>query len=105
MSPILIGILALVSLGVIVATWKAPRLTSIILWSTLAAIMVSAAFGVVGPGPVRERVLWVLLLFPIPWVAFQFWCYWEQKPWRVVTGLISLSMISGAIIMTVDMQV
>ena len=105
MSPVLMGVLAVTGIGVIAATWKAPRLTSIILWAMIAAVTVSAAIAVIGPGPLRERVLWTILLFPVTWTALQFWCYWEQKPWRVVTGLIALSVASGIIIATVELQI
>lgn len=98
MNPVLIGVAIAVVAGVSVATWKAPRLTSIILWSLVATIFFTATLLVKGPGPFAERALWITLTVPIIWTAFQFWTYWDAKPWRVAAGLISLSAICAVIV-------
>lgn len=98
MSPVVIGILAAVVIGLGVATWKAPRLTSVIVWSLVAAILASAALLLTLPGPFADVARWITLAVPLIWVGFQFWCYWHKKGWRVATGLIAVSLVSGLII-------
>ena len=104
MSPVLIGILIAVLVGLAVATWKAPRLTSILIWAMVAAVLVSAAGALMAPGAVRERVLWTIMLFPVVWVALQFWCYWDQRKWRVVSGLLLMSAVSGVIVAITELD-
>ena len=98
MSPVMIFIVIAPLLLVAFCTWKAPRLMSIILWSLVAAIFFSSAVLLKGPGPFSEKALWITIAVPLIWTAFQFWTYWDGKAWRVTTGLISISIISGAIV-------
>jgi len=98
MNPILIGVLLVLFAGIGLATWKAPRLTSVILWALLATIFSSAALLLVLPGPFSEKALWVALSVPLIWVAFQFWCYWDSRKWRVTGGLIAISIMSGIVV-------
>ncbi len=84
------------------ATYRAPRLTSIIVWSLTATIFVSAALLQKAPGPFSEKALWLTLLVPVIWTGFQFWTYWDGKPWRVAGGLISMTVIGMAVILFSD---
>lgn len=59
MSPIVIGIVVVVLAGIIAATVKAPRLTSVILWSLVATIFFTAALLLTAPGPFSEKALWI----------------------------------------------
>ena len=43
MSPIILGILGVVLALIGFFTWKAPRLTSVILWALIASMLFSAA--------------------------------------------------------------
>ena len=96
-----IGIIlaALISIGV--ATWRAPRLTSILIWTSLAATLISTAGIMIMPGDLANNLIWLSLLFPLIWIALQFWCYWDASKWRVSGGLISLSIVSGLAVSTV----
>ena len=105
MSPVTVCLVLAAVAGLGWATWKAPRLTSVIWWSFLAAILVSAALNVVAPGPFRDKVLWLALLLPFVWVGFQFWCYWDRRPGRPALGLIGLSVASGLIVALTDSPV
>ena len=105
MSPVVIGVLLAVVGGLGVATWKAPRLTSVIWWSFLAAILVSAALNITLPGAFRDKTLWLAFLVPFIWVGFQFWCYWDGRPARVALGLIGLSAASGLVVAFSDAPV
>ncbi|MEM8770804.1 MAG: hypothetical protein AAGD92_04045 [Pseudomonadota bacterium] len=98
MSPILIGVIVTVLIALAAATWKAPRLTSIILWSLVATIFVTAALLIKAPGQFSERALWLTLAVPIIWTAFQFWTYWDSNKWRVAFGLIAFSVVGGVIV-------
>ena len=100
MSPVVLGILGVLLIGLAVATWKAPRLTSVIWWALVASMLFSAALLLTLPIPFRSLALWMALAVPIIWVAFQFWCYWDGKGWRVATGMILISIVSGAIVFT-----
>lgn len=44
------------------ATWKAPQLTSVILWALVATIFLGAALLIAFPGPFAEKAIWLSLL-------------------------------------------
>jgi len=95
---------ALFTFGLVTAltawTVHAPRLTSVILWSLVASMLLSAALMLTLPIEFRALALWMALAVSLIWVAFQFWCYWDKHGWRVASGLIAVSMISGYIVFT-----
>ncbi|MEM9179477.1 MAG: hypothetical protein AAGA89_07180 [Pseudomonadota bacterium] len=96
---------ALFTFGLVTAltawTVHAPRLTSVIFWSLLASMLLSAALLLTLPIEFRALAIWMALAVSLIWVAFQFWCYWDKRGWRVATGLILVSMVSGYIVFTV----
>lgn len=100
---------ALFIYGVVTAltawTVAAPRLTSVILWSMVAAMLISSALLVLIPGNVLAVGIGIALGVSFLWVGFQFWCYWDKHGWRVATGLISISVISGIIAFSVPPSV
>ncbi|MEL6243807.1 MAG: hypothetical protein AAFQ21_00575 [Pseudomonadota bacterium] len=100
MSPIILGILVVVLALIGFFTWKAPRLTSVILWALIASMLFSAALLLTLPVEFKSLALWMALAVPIIWVAFQFWCYWDKRGWRVTAGLITISILSGAVVFT-----
>ena len=101
MSPVVLGVLA-AFLGLIAFfTWKAPRLTSVIWWALIASMLLGAALLLTLPLEFRSLALWMALAVPLIWVAFQFWCYWDKRAWRVATGLIVISVVSGYIVITI----
>lgn len=81
-------------------TVHAPRLTSVILWSIVASMLLSAALLLTLPIEFRALALWMALAVSLIWVAFQFWCYWDKHGWRVAAGLITVSVVSGYIVFT-----
>lgn len=95
--------------GVVIAltawTVAAPRLTSVILWSMIAALLGSSALSVIIPGNFLAVGIGVALAVSLIWVAFQFWCYWDKHGWRVASSLITISIISGIIAFTVPPSV
>lgn len=98
MSAVAMGLSGLGVLLLGLATWKAPRLTSIIVWALLATIFFTSVIFIHGPGPLSEKGVWLTLLVPIVWTGFQFWTYWDGNPWRVAAGLIAITVICAAII-------
>ena len=98
MSPVLIGILIVSVLALAFFTWKAPRLTSIIIWALVATIFFCSALLLTGPGSFSEKALWITLAVPWVWMGFQFWVYWEKRAWFVTAALIAISVISGTIV-------
>lgn len=92
----LLGIATLGGLGL--ATWKAPRLTSVTILSLLTTIFVTSAILIHGPGPFDERAVWMTMFIPILWIILQLWCYWDGKPWRVVGGQIGMIVVSAIIV-------
>lgn len=100
MSPLITGVILALLIGVGVATWRAPRLTSILIWTTLATTLVGSAGFMNMPGDIANNLFWVMLLFPLIWIALQFWCYWDASKWRVAGGLIALCIVSGVMVFT-----
>lgn len=98
MSPFILVVSLTVLVAAIWASWKAPRLTSSLLWVLLATLFFSAALISIVPGGLRLRLIWTSLLLPFIWVGFLFWCHWEQQRWRVPLGMIGLTMLSGVLV-------
>ena len=97
MTPVLIGISCSILIGLAFATWKAPRLTSTLLWSLTAAFAICAAISQVSPGSELDRASFFAVGMPVVWAGLQFWCYWHASKWRVVGGLVSLTAIGSAV--------
>jgi len=102
MSPVILGIVAVVFAGIGFSTWKAPRLTSVIFWALIATLFLGAAALIVLPGAFSEKALWMSLVLPVIWAAVQFWTYWEKRAWVVAGGLIAVTIICGIIIFTME---
>ncbi|MEM1380701.1 MAG: hypothetical protein AAGH41_08760 [Pseudomonadota bacterium] len=102
MSPIVIGVALAVVVAIGLATWKAPRLTSVILWALVATIFLGAALLIAFPGPFAEKAIWLSLLVPVIWAGLQFWVYWERRSWVVASGLIGISLASAALVFTLE---
>ncbi|MEM9667309.1 MAG: hypothetical protein AAF950_00160 [Pseudomonadota bacterium] len=102
MSPLILCVVGALILLIGFFTWKAPRLTSVIWWSLVTTIFVTAALLLALPGPFSEKALWITIFVPLIWVLFQFWCYWDGNKWRVAGGLIATSAISAIIVFSID---
>ncbi|MEO0464960.1 MAG: hypothetical protein AAF216_00330 [Pseudomonadota bacterium] len=102
MSPILIGTLAVLAVGIVAATWKAPRLTSVLVWALVATIFSSSALVLALPGKFSENALFVTVAVPFIWACYQFWCYWDASKWRVAGGLIAISIVGGVVIYLIE---
>lgn len=98
MNPVVIGILLAFVIGIGVATWKAPRLTSVIWWSLLATILFSAALLLSLPFEFGSLALWLTLAVPVIWMTFMFMCYWDKSKWRVPASLILISALSAVVV-------
>lgn len=81
-------------------TIAAPRLTSAIIWSFVAAMMLSSAALLKIPGNLLDVGFGIALAVSVIWVAFQFWCYWDKHSWRVATSLILVTAVSGYVVFT-----
>lgn len=102
MNLILMGAAGLGLAGIAFATYKAPRLTSVIFWSLVATLLLTSAMLLTLPGSFSEVALWLSLAVPIIWAAFQFWCYWDANKWRVAGGLIAFAAIGGVITFLIE---
>lgn len=98
MSPVAAGVLGALALALGLATWKAPRLTAILVWSLIATIFFSAAILVSAPGAFKDKALWMTLAVPLIWTVFQFLAYWLNKPWRAVFGMMAVSVAGAAVV-------
>lgn len=86
-------------------SWKKPRLSSIIIWATVATVLLTSAALIVIPGEFRAKAVWLSLSVPITWVAFQYWCYWADSQWKVLLSLVAISLLSVAVIFSVDLVI
>lgn len=98
MSPLLIAALIGALLVAVVATWKAPRMVSVLWWALAATMCITAAVAMNLPGDVRENLTALILIVPLIWVGLQFWAYWDRSKWRVASGMIGLCAASGLVI-------
>ncbi|MEM7730446.1 MAG: hypothetical protein AAF311_14450 [Pseudomonadota bacterium] len=100
MSSVMVGVAGATLLCLGVATWKAPRLTSVTVWALLAAIFLTAALLMHMPGSFSEKALWATLGVPVLWVGLQFWTYWDRRAWRATAGLIALTLLCAILVFT-----
>ncbi|MEO0550452.1 MAG: hypothetical protein AAFZ91_11075 [Pseudomonadota bacterium] len=82
-------------------TVTAPRLTSVLIWALIAAMMLSAALLLLLPINFSALAIWLTFIMPLLWVVIQFWCYWERRTWIIVTGLIVVSIASTLIVLLI----
>lgn len=90
MNPIAIGVLAAGLGGLGIATWKAPRLVGVLLWSLVVTIFISAVLFVHLPMSLAEKGSWITVMVPLLWVGFQFWAYWQSRKWIVILVFLGL---------------
>ena len=102
MSVIKIAIVALVLIGLGIFSWKKPRLSSILIWSLLATVLITTVILVTLPVDFSSKAQWLSFLVPLILVGFQYWCYWANSERLVLLGLVALSIVSGGIVMVVD---
>lgn len=102
MSPLIIGIVAVVVLSLAAATWRRPRLTSVTVWALVASIFFCSALLLTLPGEFKDVARWITFSVPFIWVAFQFYCYWDKKDWRVAANLIAISIVSGMVVFVTE---
>ncbi|MEM6914570.1 MAG: hypothetical protein AAF511_11400 [Pseudomonadota bacterium] len=102
MNPVLIGVLVMLFAGIGTATYKAPRLTSILFWSLTATVFSAAALLLIVPGPFSEVALWMSLAVPLIWAGFQFLCYWERNQWRVTALLIAVTVVGAVLVAFIE---
>ncbi|MEO0367811.1 MAG: hypothetical protein AAF197_03390 [Pseudomonadota bacterium] len=79
-------------------SYKAPRLTSILIWTVISTTFGSAALLLALPGDFAEKAILMSLSVPVSWVALQFWCYWDQSHWRVLFGNIAICVVGGIVV-------
>ncbi len=84
-------------------SWKKPRLSSILIWSMLAAMLLTSVVLLVMPAPFLDKATWLSLSLPITWCGLQYWCYWAESQWQVLFGLISLSIVSAVLILNLSL--
>ncbi|MFT5579607.1 MAG: hypothetical protein ACI9WS_002367 [Paraglaciecola psychrophila] len=100
MIQISLAVIALFALGIF--SWKRPRLSSIIFWSLISSIFITAAGLLILPGPFAEKARWIALSVPIIWVGIQYWCYSADNEEAVLLALISASIVGGSIVVSVN---
>ena len=105
MSAITITLALTSTLALGFFSWKKPRLSSIIIWTMVASVLLTSAALIVIPGEFRAKAVWLSMVVPIIWVAFQYWCYWADSQWKVLGSLITISLASIAIIFSVDLVI
>ena len=102
MNTMQITLVLILTIAVGVFSWKKPRLSSIIIWSTVATTLLVSAALIVIPGEFRAKAVWLPMLVPIIWVAFQYCSYWAESQWKVLGSLVAISLLSIAVIFNVD---
>lgn len=105
MSTIQISLAALLVITLGLFSWKKPRLSSIVIWAMVATVLLTSAALIVIPGEFRAKAVWLSMLVPIIWVAFQYWCYWADNQWKVLASMVAISLISIAVIFNVDLVI
>lgn len=98
MSAMVITIVLFITAALGLATWKAPRMTSVLVWAMVATILVVTVIAMNMPGDAVNNLIGLTLVFPLTWVGFQFWCYWDPSKWRVAAGHICICALSGVVV-------
>lgn len=98
MSPVVMGVLGTLLLGICYGTWRNPRLWSALFWAFVATFMLTAAIVVAFPADFAQKVFALTIVMPLVWVGFQFWLYWNPGRWTVTIVLFLISITSGVIV-------
>lgn len=76
------------------------RLLSLIVVSFLFTILFTSALIVAIPYDLTDKLIWVGMNVPLVWCGAMFYCYWDNKPWRPLVVLSSLSASAAIVIFT-----
>lgn len=98
MSEVTAGLIFTAVIALALATWRAPRITSILVWAMIATLLIVSAISMNLPGDVVNKLVGLALFLPLIWVGLQFWCFWDPSKWRVAGGLITICIVSGGIV-------
>ena len=88
-------------LGLLWSSWRKPRLTTSIVWSTTATIFGTAALALLLPSSLKPTLLWISIATPLIWVGFLFWCHWDERPYRPAIGMIAVTIAGIAAVVSV----
>lgn len=91
-----IGVPLLAALGYF--TYRAPRLSSTILWSLVTTIFLTAAIFLAFPADRSEMALYLTVIMPLVWVGLQFLAYWDAHKWRMPAAMLGVSCLSVLVI-------
>ncbi|MEL7198515.1 MAG: hypothetical protein AAGL10_09390 [Pseudomonadota bacterium] len=105
MSPVVMGVLGTLFLGICYGTWRNPRLWSALFWSFVATFMLTAALSVSFPAPFKDKVFALTIIMPLVWVGFQFWLYWNPGRWTVTLILFVITILSTATVLLIPTPV
>ena len=94
---------AVIALGLF--SWRKPRLSSVIVWSLVATVLLTSAALIVIPGKFSTKAIWLSLSVPITWAAFQYWCYWADSQWKVLCSLMTISFASAGVLVSFQVAV
>ncbi len=92
------AIIAIVFLGLAVATWRRPRLTSTILWSLTATVFSTSALILMMPTDLKQTLLWVSVAIPLIWLGCMFWSHWDRRPYRPALSLLTVTIIGVVLV-------
>lgn len=102
MNTIQISLAAVLVITLGLFSWKKPRLSSIIVWALVATVLLTSAALLLIPGDFSAKAIWLSLSVPIIWTAFQYWCYWADNQWKVLWTLVVISLMSGAVLLSLE---
>lgn len=75
------------------------RLTGLILVSFIFTILFSSALLMTVPYALADKLIWMGLSVPLTWTISMMYCYWDEKAWRPVATLSSLSIVSAVVVL------
>ena len=105
MSVIKVSIALIVLMALGVFSWKKPRLSSVLIWSVITTIFLVTVALMTLPIEFASKAQWLTFLVPIILISFQYWCYWVDSEWVALFTLIATSLLSGGIIMMIDVTI
>lgn len=105
MTAIQIGFAAGAAIALGLCSWKKPRLSSVIVWSLIATVLLTSAALIVIPGKFSTKAIWLSLSVPITWATFQYWCYWADSQWKVLWSLVMISFASAGVLLSSQVKV
>jgi len=78
------------------------RLISLLLLSTTLTLLFPSALLFILPGDLVNNLMWLGIMSPVIWTLAMLYSYWDEKPWRPLLVMSTISVLSIVIVLILE---